>query len=49
MVIIEIDLKDILVKIDERLDWIEWKLEVFLCIEEKLEGLNGWVNCLEDS
>ncbi|BAK50909.1 hypothetical protein NON20_16000 [Synechocystis sp. B12] len=49
MATIETDLKDILAKIDERLDRIERKLEALPRIEEKLEGLNGRVNRLEDS
>ena len=49
MATIETDLKDVLAKIESRLDRIEQKLEALPRIEEKLEGLDNRVNRLEDS
>ncbi len=46
---IEIDLKEILVKIDSRLDRIEQKLEALPRIEEKLDSVEKRVDRLEDS
>ncbi|MEB3173598.1 MAG: hypothetical protein VKN60_00160 [Cyanobacteriota bacterium] len=47
--IIEVDLKDLLAKIDNRLDRIEQKLEVLPRLETKLDGLERRVGRLEDS
>ena len=49
MPMIETDLKDILAKIDARLDRIEQRLEALPRIEEKLDSLENRVNRLEDS
>jgi tetrahydromethanopterin S-methyltransferase subunit G len=46
---IETDLKDVLAKIDARLDRIEQKLEALPRIEEKLESVENRVSRLEDS
>ncbi|MFN5516153.1 MAG: hypothetical protein ACK5CA_15795 [Cyanobacteriota bacterium] len=44
--IIEVDLKDLLAKIDNRLDRIEQKLEVLPRLETKLDGLERRVGRL---
>lgn len=49
MPLIETDLKDILAKIDARLDRIEQRLESLPRIEEKLDNLDNRVGRLEDS
>ena len=43
-VIVETDLKDVLAKIDSRLERIEIKLESLPRIEEKLDGLDKRVD-----
>ena len=48
-VIIETDLKDVLSKIDNRLDRIEQKLEALPRIEARLDGLDKRVENLEGS
>jgi chaperonin cofactor prefoldin len=48
-VIVETDLKDVLAKIDSRLERIEIKLESLPRIEEKLDGLEKRVDKLETS
>jgi tetrahydromethanopterin S-methyltransferase subunit G len=48
-VIIETDLKDVLSKIDNRLDRIEKKLEALPRIEARLDGLDKRVENLEGS
>lgn len=46
---IETDLKDVLAKIDARLDRIEQRLESLPRIEEKLDSVENRVSRLEDS
>jgi chaperonin cofactor prefoldin len=48
-VIVETDLKDVLAKIDSRLERIEINLEALPRIEEKLDGLDKRVDKLETS
>jgi len=49
MPMIETDLKDVLAKIDARLDRIEQRLEALPRIEEKLDSVENRVSRLEDS
>jgi hypothetical protein len=49
MATIETDLKEVLAKIDARLDRIEQRLEALPRIEEKLDSVENRVSRLEDS